>query len=159
MWFFCSVLANLCLALACLSDEKKRIFLFTFFQCVLLSLSSLLSARYGSFFLLLICAVRNVLIATGNMKRGYFFALIIASAAVSLLLDRSWVGCLPLLATVEITVCGYFFSDGMPQTVGLVLNLFLWSLYGLFVSDYPTAIVNGILIFVCFLPKKRYKRK
>lgn len=159
MWLFCSLIANFCLAIACLSDQKRHIFFYTFLQCIFLSLSSLLSGRIGSFSLLLVCAVRNLLVAKGKFCKWTYYAVLVISVGLTFLIDRSWIGCIPMLATIEITVCGYRFSDGIFQTLGLSLNLFLWSVYGALVCDLPTCIVNAVMIFVCFFPKNCCKRR
>lgn len=152
MWFLCSLVANVCLTLACLLDTKKSIFFFTFLQCVFLSVSSFLCGRVESGVLLLLCALRNILIAVGKFDRVWLTVVLISCVGLSLFLDRTWLGCIPMLASVEITLFGYLFEDRW-QGVGLSINLLLWSIYGALVHDFPTAIVNGALILVGFLHK------
>lgn len=156
MWFFCSLVANISLLFATFCVEKRAIFFFTFLQCVFLSLSSFFAGRYASSVLLLLCAIRNFLIARGKLDLFSCLILLLACAILSFLLDRSLAGFVSLVATVQITCFGFFCSDQW-QRVGLFVNLFLWAVYGALVKDFPTMIVNGILCAFALVPVEKMR--
>ena len=141
-----SVLAALCMIVACIFSDRKKVFLLQGAQCGLLCITQLVLGMYGGLVTLLIGAVRNVLTAYDKMtaRRTLYFALAIgvAGSAVNLAASGGWIGMLPVVATVIYTFGCHYIKHPNLMRLNILLNMALWIGYSVSVLDYITALTD-----------------
>ncbi len=147
-----SVTAALCMIVACIVSDRKKVFALQGAQCALLCVTQLILGMYGGLVTLAIGALRNFLTAFDKMtpKRTVLFALLIgvAGTTVNFWSGGGWIGLLPVFATVLYTFgCHYLVRPNL-QRLNILVNMLLWIGYSVSVLDYVTALTDATTALV-----------
>ena len=147
-----SVIAALCMIVACIVSKRRTVFVMQGVQCALLCITQLILGMYGGLITLAIGALRNFLTAFDKMtaRRTIAFAVLIGGAgtAVNFMTDGGLIGLLPVAATVIYTFgCHYLVRPNL-QRINILVNMLLWIGYSVSVLDYVTALTDATTALV-----------
>ncbi|MBO4989099.1 MAG: YgjV family protein [Clostridia bacterium] len=146
-----SAVGNFFLAAACFSDKKERLYLFQCFECLFLAAASVCFRAFGGVAVMLVCALRNYLIFARKMNGFWLVLTLILTVGLGIFCNNlGWIGLFPVLASVQLTLCGKLIEGERGNKIALFFNLFFWSVYGFLIGDFPTGVVNGLLCL--FMP-------
>ena len=150
---FTSILAgNLCsfigacfTVLSAWSRDRKRIYLYQAAQCLILAIANIFFASLSGVTTLLLCALRNCLIAW-NRYSGRSCAVFVVSVAIIGLLtnNRGLVGLIPVVTTAVYTVGCYYVKSTLTIKLNLIVNFVLWTIYDLVICDYVSAAADSV---------------
>ncbi len=162
-----SVVAALCMIVACIVSKRKTVFLLQGVQCGLLCVTQLILGMYAGLITLAIGSLRNFLTAFDKMsaRRTVFFAILIgvAGASVNYITRGGLIGLLPVLATVIYTFgCHYLLRPNL-QRLNILVNMLLWIGYSVSVldlvtalTDATTALVDIVTLLVVLIKRKKF---
>ena len=104
-----SFLASLMLTAGCLMKDPKKVYAMQVAENLTLVVSSVCFGSWSGITTLLISTVRNVLLVKGHFdkKRMYLFSVLVTVCGLAVN-NKGWIGLLPVLATVILTVCNYY---------------------------------------------------
>ena len=102
-----SFFAALFMVASCVVKRKQAVFFCQFLECALLAVASVFFGSLAGMTTLVLSAVRNLVVAKGRYTKPVMVAFVILTIVAGLLANtRGLVGLLPVLATVEYTICG-----------------------------------------------------
>lgn len=136
-------------ALSSLSKGKKKIYGFQALQCLTMALASVFFASYTGVTTFLLCALRNYLLTTDRYTKKVCVFFLAAITILGLLSNnRGWIGLLPVITTMVYTVGQYYLRSEMSIKANIAVNLLLWAIYDIIISDYVSAVVDSITVVI-----------
>ena len=97
----------------------------------------------------MLSAVRNLVVAKDRYTKPVMVAFVILTIVAGLLANtRGLVGLLPVLATVEYTICCHYIEGEMATKCSIFVNVLLWIVYSFLICDFSTAISDSIVLVV-----------
>lgn len=154
-----SFIAALFLLLSSVFKRKDKIFIFQFFECAALAVASFFFGSYAGISTLLLSAVRNVLIAKNKFTKGLMYVFLVLTAAFGLITNnRGILGLMPVIATVQITLCGCLLDGIIETKLSIAANTAIWVVYSFIIRDYSTAVTDSVVLaFAVFSAIKSIK--
>lgn len=144
-----SFAAAVFLAVSCVVKDRKQVFILQFMNCAVLALASYFFGSYAAISTLALCCVRNVFITKDKFTRPVMTVIVILVIICGVLTNnRGIIGLMPVLATVEYTMCCYFITNIRKTKISILLNESIWLVYSFIVQDYSTALTDVAVIIV-----------
>lgn len=146
-----------------LVNKRKTLFLLQTINAVLLIISSLFLFAYSGAMALFTTAIRNYAISIDKFSKKIMIFCVILTIILGLISNnRGLIGLLPIIATCEYSICGYYFEDIRQTKMSLCINLFLWVMYSVSILDIPTALTDFTTfsisaVYLLKTRKKHYK--
>ncbi len=139
---FCSSTSAM---IGCCSKSKKTMFLLQFLECTLLAVASVFFESYAAITTLLLCAVRNLLVAYGKFSKPLLIAFLILVPLLGIITNnRGFIGLLPVIATIQYTLCCYIIKNANGMRFAILANLACWITYSFLICDFSTGIIDSI---------------
>ena len=137
-------LAAACFTLASAwSGVRTRIYLYQAAQCFLLAAANVFFLSVSGTTTLLLCAVRNLLVARGRFTKKLCVVFVIVVAVIGLAANnRGMPGLLPVFTTALYTVVCLYVKQPIPIKINLITNLVLWAVYDILISDFVSFAVD-----------------
>ena len=144
-----SFAAAVFLAVSCVVKDRKQVFILQFMNCAVLALASYFFGSYAAISTLALCCVRNVFITKDKFTRPVMTVIVILVIICGVLTNnRGIIGLMPVLATVEYTMCCYFITNIRKTKISILLNESIWLVFSFIVQDYATALTDVAVIIV-----------
>ena len=137
------------LAVSCVVKNRKHIFILQFLNCAILAIASYFFGSYAAISTLILCCIRNIFIAKDKYTAKVMTVILVLVIVLGLLTNnRGLIGLLPVMATVEYTICCYLIKDVHKTRISIFVNETIWVIYSLLVLDFSTALTDIIVIAV-----------
>ena len=144
-----SFFAALFMVASCVVKRKQAVFFCQFLECALLAVASVFFGSLAGMTTLVLSAVRNLVVAKDRYTKPMMVAFVILTIVAGLLANtRGLVGLLPVLATVEYTICCHYIEGEMATKCRIFVNVLLWIVYSFLICDFSTAISDSIVLVV-----------
>ena len=144
-----SLAAAVFLSVSCVMKSRRGVFVMQFMNCALLAVASYFFGSYAAITTLVLCCVRNIFIMKDRFTRPVLAVIVVLVIVLGLMTNnRGLVGLMPVIATVEYTVCCHFIRDVRKTRVSILFNESIWIVYSFLVSDYSTALTDAAVIIV-----------
>jgi hypothetical protein len=149
------------LIFSAITENKRRLYLYGVFECILLFIAQLFFGQGAAAVSLLIAAFRNFLIYIGKYSKEKLIAVFVASLVLGLLFNTGGaLGLIPLFATLIFTVTSYYAKSYIKVKLSFLFNLFLWTVYSALIFDIASTVVNFFsLVLSVISVLKYYKNK
>lgn len=155
-----SFLAAMFLFLSSILKRKDKIFIFQFFECVTLAVASFFFGAYAGISTLLLSAVRNVLIAKNKFGKTLMYVFLLLTLTLGIITNnRGAVGLMPVIATIQITVCGCVFEGIIETKISIAVNTVIWVVYSFIIKDYSTGIIDSIVLAAAIVSTVKFIRQ
>lgn len=143
------MVAAVFLAVSCIAKNRKSIFLWQALNCLLLAIASYFFRSYAGITTLFFCGLRNLLIVWNRYTKNAMFILLLGIVLTGLWANnRGIVGLLPIIATVEYTICCHYIRSEHYTRWSILINEVIWLTYSFLILDIFTAVSDGIVILV-----------
>lgn len=140
-----SLIAAVFTAKSSWAKDTWHIYIYQVVQCLLLALASVFFQSWAGIVSLLGCALRNYFAAIGRLdKKLTFLCLLLVLVPGILLNNRGYIGWIVLAANGVYTLGVYLARKELAIKLNMILNLALWMLYELLITDIPSLIADGI---------------
>lgn len=155
-----SFLAAMFLFLSSILKRKDKIFIFQFFECATLAVASFFFGAYAGISTLLLSAVRNVLIAKNKFGKTLMYVFLLLTLTLGIITNnRGAVGLMPVIATIQITVCGCVFEGIIETKISIAVNTVIWVVYSFIIKDYSTGIIDSIVLAAAIVSTVKFIRQ
>ncbi len=156
-----SFVAAVSMLLSAITKNRTTLFFLQFLECALLAVANLFFASYAGVWVLLLSAIRNILVAKEKYNKKMMWGFLVLTVLLSLLTNnRGMVGLIPMIATVQYTVCSLFATNVVRAKWSMAVNTLFWIIYSAAVWDVSTAVSDLIvLLFTLWSIWKIYKNK
>lgn len=140
------------MSLAAYTRNRGRMLAFQTADCALLAIAQVIFEAPAGAAALIIGAVRNILMLKNRFGFGMMLIFSSGAAVLGLLTNtKGLIGFIPVIATLVLTVGLYRFRSPRGAKLVIFLNLLLWSVYSVFISDLATAVSNGASALICLI--------
>ena len=144
-----SLAAAVFLAVSCIVKDHKKVFLWQTVNCLLLAVSSYFFGSFAGITTLFLCALRNILIVTDRYTKPAMLVTLVSVIASGLIANnKGIIGLLPIVATVEYTICCHYVHGKNATRWSIFANEVIWVLYSLLILDVSTAVSDLVIIVV-----------
>lgn len=144
-----SFAAAIFLAVSCVVKSRKQIFILQFMNCAVLAVASYFFGSYAAITTLVLCCIRNIFIMKDKFSVPVMTVILILVIACGVLTNnRGLIGLLPVIATVEYTICCHYITDVGKTRISILVNEAIWIIYSFLVLDFSTAITDIIVVTV-----------
>ncbi len=127
------------------SRERRRIYMFQAWQCLLLAGANILFGSISGVTTFLLCTLRNLLLARDrfNGRRYVFFVAAVALLGLAAN-NRGLVGLIPVVTTAVYTVACLHVRQTRAIKANIIVNLTLWAVYDLLIMDFVSCCVDSV---------------
>lgn len=127
------------------TPDKKKSFFFQIAQCLAYAAASWFFGVYPAVISMLVCAVRNYLVAKDRYTLRPALILTSAAAVIGLITNTSgFTGMIPVIATVEYGIFLYLFQSSTASRINILVNLLLWVIYDFLIRDFINCTVDSV---------------
>ncbi|MBR6352765.1 MAG: YgjV family protein [Oscillospiraceae bacterium] len=134
------------------SRDRRRIYGFQAWQCLLLAAANVLFGSISGVTTFLLCTLRNLLLARDRFtkRRCAFFVAAVALLGLAAN-NRGLVGLIPVVTTAVYTVACLYVRRTRAIKANIIVNLLLWAVYDLFIMDFVSCAVDSVSAAAAFL--------
>lgn len=144
-----SFIAALFMAASCMATTKYKIFFYQLMECLILAIASIILGSYAGALTLILCAIRNLIIAKDHFSKTIMWFFVILTIITGLWVNNlGFIGLIPIFATVEYTICCHYITSIKGTKYSIFVNILLWIIYSFMIYDFSTAISDCILLIV-----------
>lgn len=154
-----SLLAALTLAYSTFSNKKTKMIWWQALNAVFYGLSNLFLGGYSAVVTNVLTLFRNVLLVKNKLDKKFTIIICILMIIIGLYFNnREWLGLLPIIASIQYTICIYLLKSAQHMRYALIINLLQWMVFDLLVKAYPMFILDIIIIIVTIINVLRFKK-
>ncbi|MBR1605678.1 MAG: YgjV family protein [Alphaproteobacteria bacterium] len=141
-----SLLAVICLGISVLKKNKKSLIGWQILDTVFCVASTFVLQSYSAVVTNSVSLARNIVAYYNQLSRFMAFVFSLLIVIVGLYLNnRGVIGYLPIIASVQYTICLYITKNEQQMRWALVFNLWFWLIHDAYIQAYPAAINDAIL--------------
>ena len=157
-----SLCAVICMAISVIKRSKEDFIYWQILDTAFFIASTVVLKSYSAVVTNTISLIRNLFAYKGwlDKKLTWLFGVLIVVIGLYLN-NRGVIGWLPVIASVQYTICLYLTRNEQQMRYALAFNLILWIIHDFYIQSYPSAINS---IFLCiwslvqaFRFRKRFK--
>ncbi|MCF0134030.1 MAG: YgjV family protein [Blautia sp.] len=145
-----SFVAAIALLMGCIVESPKKVYLLQVVENAVLCLSSIVFGSWTGLSTLSLSIIRSVLLMKNKYDKKWMVilsALIVVFGAY--LNEMGLIGWLPILATVQWSVCSYYARKIIPIKIGMLVNILMWMVYFFAIWDFSSGIAQIITAGIC----------
>lgn len=127
------------------TKNPSRTYWYQVGQCLVYAVAAYFFGVYPCIIMMIINAFRNYLVATEKYTLFYCLLFSVLALILGLWSNTSGVvGLLTIGATIQYSVCSFFFTKDIPVKLNVFVNLAIWFCYDILVRD----LFSGIMDFI-----------
>ena len=154
-----SLLAALTLAYSTFSKKKKKMMLWQALNALFFGLSNFCLAGYSAVVTNVLTFIRNLLVVKNKFDKKCTVIICILIIGIGLHFNnRSIIGLLPIIASVQYTICVFALKSPQHLRWSLVVNLAMWVIFDFVIAAYPAAIMDIVIIIVTIINIIRFRK-
>lgn len=136
-----SLCAVVCLAISVVKKNKKSLIAWQVSDTAFFVASTLVLRSYSAVVTNSVSLLRNLCAYYGKLNKALaiFFCGIIVVIGLYLN-NRGVIGWLPIIASVQYTICLYVTKNEQQMRWALVFNLMFWFIHDTYIQAYPAAL-------------------
>ncbi|WP_458404577.1 YgjV family protein [Methanobrevibacter sp.] len=144
-----SLIAGVFIILSMWVNDEKQAYKYQFLNAFILMISSVFFLSWTGVTTMAIAASRNAMVYNDRLTFNWTVFFIILSVVLGLLVNTmGFVGLLPIIAIVQITLCNYYLKTIKPIKIGFIVNSAIYIVYFLAIIDFSSAIIESITALV-----------
>lgn len=143
----------------CVNDVKKA-YKYQFLNAFVLAISSVFFLSWTGVTTLSIASARNAMVYKDRLTFNWTIFFLIVSVVLGVLVNTmGFIGLLPVIAIVQITLCNYALKSIKSIKVSFIVNSLIYIVYFLAILDFTSAAVETITVALGALSLVRLIRK
>lgn len=153
-----SLLAALALVYSTFTNKKQEMMKWQALNTVFLGFSDWFLGAHSAVVTNVLTFVRNILSAKGKLSKSLTLVICALMIVVgSLFNNRGWLGVLPIVASVQFTLCIYSLKSAQHMRIALIVNLMLWAIIDFLIQAYPMFVADIVIAIVTFVNVLRFR--
>ena len=145
----------------CVNDPKKA-YKHQFLNAFILAISSAFFFSWTGVVTMLIAALRNAMVYYDMLTRNWTVVFLIVTVLLGCYVNTlGFVGLLPIIAVIQITLCNYYLKEIKSIKTGFIINSLIYIIYFFSIFDFAsvameslTALIGLVSLFRLFKSKK-----
>ena len=152
-----SLIAALLLAYSTFSKKKKNMIVWQALDVLFCSLANLVLGGYSAVVTNFLSLFVSLLVIKNKLDEKNTIILCILMIVVGLYFNnRAWLGILPIIATVQYTICLYLLKTAQQMRIAIMVNLVPWLVFDFAIKSYPIFMMDIIIIIASMTNYIRY---
>ncbi len=126
------------------TKDPAKTYRYQVWQCLVYAVAAYFFGVYPCIIVMLINALRNYLISENKYQPLHCIIFSILALVLGLWANTSGViGLLTIIATIQYSICGYYFKKEIPVKINVIINLSIWLCYDFLVKDYFSGAMDS----------------
>lgn len=144
-----SLIAGIFIIMSMWVNDEKKAYYYQFLNAFILMISSVFFFSWTGVTTMAIAASRNMMVYKDRLTRNWTIFFIIISIALGLLVNTlGFVGLLPIIAIVQITLCNYYLKSIKTIKTSFIVNSAIYIVYFLAILDFSSAVIESITALI-----------
>ncbi|WP_296894294.1 YgjV family protein [uncultured Methanobrevibacter sp.] len=144
-----SLIAGIFIILSMWVNDEKKAYKYQFLNAFILSISSVFFFSWTGVVTMAIAASRNLMVYYERLTWRWTVFFIIISIVIGLLVNTmGFIGLLPIIAIIQITLCNYYLKNIKSIKTGFIINSGIYIIYFLAILDFSSAIIESITAII-----------
>ena len=144
-----SFIAGIFIILSMWVNDEKQAYKYQFLNAFILMISSVFFLSWTGVTTMAIAASRNAMVYKDKLTMNWTIFFIVISVVLGLLVNTMcFVGLLPIIAIIQITLCNYYLKTIKPIKIGFIVNSAIYIVYFLAILDFASATIESITALI-----------
>ena len=144
-----SLIAGIFIILSMWVNDEKKAYFYQFLNAFILMISSVFFFSWTGVTTMAIAASRNLMVYNDRLTRNWTIFFIIISIVLGLLVNTmGFIGILPIIAIVQITLCNYYLKSIKTIKTGFIVNSAIYIIYFLAILDFSSAAIESFTALI-----------
>ena len=144
-----SLIAGVFIILSMWVNDEKQAYKYQFLNAFVLLISSVFFLSWTGVTTMAIAATRNLMVYKDRLTFNWTIFFIVISVVLGLLVNTmGFVGLLPIIAIVQITLCNYYLKTIKLIKISFIVNSAIYIIYFLTILDFSSAIIESITALI-----------
>lgn len=144
-----SLIAGVFIILSMWVNDEKQAYKYQFWNAFILIISSVFFFSWTGVTTMAIAASRNAMVYYDRLTGYWTVFFIIVSIVLGLLVNTmGFVGILPIIAIVQITLCNYYLKSIKTIKTSFIVNSAIYIVYFLAICDISSASIETITAMI-----------
>ena len=144
-----SLVAGIFLIVSLCVNNDKQAYKFQFLNTLTLVFASFFFNSMVGAVVMAIASARLFMVFKGRFTLKWAAFFLILSVTVGFLVNTlGWVGLIPIIAVIQITICNYAYKDIRWIKLSLIVNEAFYILYFYLVFDFVSTFVQIVTVFI-----------
>ena len=144
-----SFVAGIFLIVSYYVNDVKKAYKYQFLNAFVLTISSVFFLSWTGVTTLAIASARNAMVYKERLTLNWtIFFLIISVVSGVLVNSRGFIGLLPVIAIVQITICNYLLKSIKSIKLSFIINSLLYIVYFFAILDFTSAAAEIITVTI-----------
>lgn len=144
-----SLIAGIFIILSMWVNDEKQAYRYQFWNAFILMISSVFFFSWTGVTTMAIAASRNAMVYRDKLTFKWTVFFIIISIVLGLLVNTmGFVGLLPIIAIVQITLCNYYLKSIKTIKTSFIVNSAIYIIYFLAILDISSATIESVTALI-----------
>lgn len=144
-----SFVAGIFIILSMWVNNEKQAYKYQFWNAFILMISSVFFLSWTGVTTMAIAASRNAMVYKDRLTINWTIFFIVISIVLGLLVNTmGFIGILPIIAIVQITLCNYYLKSIKPIKISFIVNSAIYIVYFVAIFDISSAVIESITALV-----------
>ncbi len=144
-----SLIAGIFIILSMLVNDEKKAYFYQFLNAFILMISSVFFFSWTGVVTMAIAASRNLMVYYDRLTMKWTVFFIIISVVLGLAVNTlGFIGLLPIIAIIQITLCNYYLKTIKPIKTSFIVNSGIYIVYFLAIIDFSSAAIESITALI-----------
>ena len=144
-----SLIAGIFIILSMWVNDEKQAYKYQFLNAFILMISSVFFLSWTGVTTMAIAASRNAMVYKDKLTINWTIFFIVISIVLGLLVNTmGFIGILPIVAIVQITLCNYYLKSIKTIKTSFIINSAIYIVYFLAILDISSAIIESITAII-----------
>lgn len=140
-----SLIAGIFIILSMWVNDEKQAYKYQFLNAFILMISSVFFLSWTGVVTMAIAASRNAMVYYDRLTLNWTIFFIIISVVLGVLVNTmGFVGILPIIAIVQITLCNYYLKSIKTIKASFIVNSAIYIVYFVAIFDISSAAIESI---------------
>jgi hypothetical protein len=146
---FISLIAGIFIMLSMWVNDEKEAYKYQFWNAFILMISSVFFLSWTGVTTMAIAASRNAMVYKDRLTLNWTIVFIIVSVVLGFLVNTmGFIGILPIIAIVQITLCNYYLKSIKHIKISFIVNSAIYIVYFLAIFDFSSTIIESITALI-----------
>lgn len=144
-----SLIAGIFIILSMWVNDEKQAYKHQSLNAFILMISSVFFLSWTGVTTMAIAATRNAMVYKDKLTFNWTIFFIVISIVLGLLVNTmGFVGLLPIIAIIQITLCNYYLKSIKTIKSGFIVNSAIYVIYFLAILDFSSAIIESVTALI-----------
>lgn len=144
-----SFVAGIFLIVSYYVNDVKKAYKYQFLNAFVLTISSVFFLSWTGVTTLAIASARNAMVYKERLTLNWTIFFLIISVVLGVLVNsRGFIGLLPVIAIVQITICNYLLKSIKSIKLSFIINSLLYIVYFFAILDFTSAAAEIITVAI-----------